>query len=61
MPISDENEHNKEHMFAFISGVTSEHVGELFDVLRRWLDVVEDHSDSSTRMTPRLLTAAVLE
>jgi hypothetical protein len=61
MPISDENEHNREHMFAFISGVTSEHVGELFDVLSRWLDVVEDHSDSSTSMTPRLLTAAVLE
>lgn len=61
IPLSHENEHNKEHMFAFISGVRGEHVGELFDVLGRWLDFVKDHSDSSTRMTPRLLTAAVLE
>jgi hypothetical protein len=58
---------NKEHLFAFVVGFESEHVGNLFiNLLNRWQDIATDHKSldykktTSTGMTPRLLAAAIL-
>ena len=35
---------NKEHMFAFVTGLTSQQIGLLLtDLIHRWQDVVHDH------------------
>jgi hypothetical protein len=35
---------NREHMFAFVAGLTSQQIGFLLtDLIRRWQDVVDDH------------------
>jgi hypothetical protein len=52
---------NKEHMFAFIEGITSEQIGHLLlGQLNHWQDDVTDCLDRSSGITPGLLTAAVL-
>lgn len=40
---ADDEKDNKEHMFAFIEGLTTPEIGQLADLIRRWQDVVEDH------------------
>jgi hypothetical protein len=56
------NTNNKEHMFALITGNTSKEVGQLLlDPMSRWRDITTDHLETSSGMTPRLLTAAVIE
>jgi hypothetical protein len=58
---------NIEHLFAFVVGFESEHVGNLFiNLLNRWQDIATDHKyldykkTTSTGMNPRLLVAAIL-
>ena len=49
-------------MFALITGNTSGEVGQLLlDPMSRWQDITTDHLEISSGMTPRLLTAAVIE
>jgi hypothetical protein len=56
------NTNNKEHMFALITGNTSGEVGQLLlDPMSRWQDITTDHLETSSGLTPRLLTAAVIE
>jgi hypothetical protein len=56
---SDTN--NKEHMFAFIEGITSEQTGHLLlGILNRWQNDPTARADQGAAITPRLVTAAVL-
>jgi hypothetical protein len=52
---------NREHMFAFIYGLNGLQICNLVTgLVKRWQDIVDDHSDQSTGITPQLLVAALL-
>lgn len=52
---------NREHMFAFIYGLDGLQIRNLLTgLVKRWQDIVGDHSDPSTGITPRLFVAALL-
>jgi len=52
---------NKEHMFAFIYGLDGSEIWKLLTgLVKRWQDIVGDHADPSTGITPRLFVAALL-
>jgi hypothetical protein len=54
------NTNNKEHMFALITGNTSREVGQLLDPMSGWQDITTDQLETSSGMTPRLLTVVVI-
>jgi hypothetical protein len=58
---TDTSGNNQEHMFAFITRMKGQHIGQLLiDLINRWQDVAKDHLTTSAGMTPRLFAAAVL-
>jgi hypothetical protein len=58
---TDTSGNNQEHMFAFITGMKSQHIGQLLtDLINRWQDIAKDHLTTSAGMTPRLFVAAVI-
>jgi len=59
-PISAKTE-NKEHIYAFITGMESKDVRQLLlGLVSRWQDITKDHLVTSSGMTSRLFIAAVL-
>ena len=58
---TDTDGKNQEHMFAFVTGMKSQYIGQLLtDLINRWQDIAKDHLATSAGMTPRLFVAAVL-
>jgi hypothetical protein len=52
---------NQEHMFAFIYGLDGKQIQSLLTgLVSRWQDIADDHSKSSTGITPRLFVAALI-
>lgn len=53
---------NQEHMLAFVSGFSSDDIGDIFnDLFPRWQDIEADHAGAdSAGITPKLFLATVI-
>ena len=61
VPTDEKTGDNLEHMFAFICGLKGLQIHNLLTgLVERWQDIIGDHSDPSTGITPRLFMAALL-